>query len=248
MRRDVGAAILLLVGASAIRFAWTGEYLYYLKSSMRWPLGASGLIIVALAIPMFVSALREGREVTTDHGADHEHGEHGEHGGPRIAWLLLLPALVVLLIAPAPLRADAVQDRAARSLPPVVSAGFGTLSPADGPVQMTLREFSSRATWDRERSLTGIPVLMTGFVVVDPAAPDGFMLTRFAISCCAADALGIQVATYYPAGTLPAEDTWVQITGSWVEAPPGTVGIERGTPTVEIDALVEIDQPANPYE
>ena len=61
----------------------------------------------------------------------------------------------------------------------------------------------------------GSEVSFVGFVARDSGMPaDEFMLSRFLVSCCVADALSIQVRIVgAPPGEL-AEDDWVRVTGA----------------------------------
>jgi uncharacterized repeat protein (TIGR03943 family) len=60
----------------------------------------------------------------------------------------------------------------------------------------------------------GADVSFVGFVTRDQGMPaDEFLLTRFLVSCCAADALSIQVRVVgAPPGRFDA-DTWVRAEG-----------------------------------
>ena len=113
---------------------------------------------------------------------------------------------------------------------------------------MRVYEFIDRAIWDDSGSLDGVPVRLEGLVVNDPSVPDGFILTRFLVSCCAADGIPLQV-TLHGTPTL-ADDTWVIADVIW--RPPDTPYREQeGEWVVEADAIeitVVEDAPNDPYE
>lgn len=254
---DAQGVLVTVTGVVAIRLALTGVYLSYLKEGMRTPLLVAGIVLSVLGGVTIVRALRQvdsdGQPVV-DHGpvdADDGHEGH-DHGraGPPVAWLLVLPLLAILLVAPAPLGAYAASRDSSRTIP-VVSGepAFEPLPAAvDGAVPMSLIEFVTRAYYDADDSLEGVPVRLSGFVVADPEVPDGYQLTRFTLSCCAADGFPIQVAVRGIQGPIPPNDTWVEVTGSWVAPPPGTeVGVGRGAALL-FGSAREIDQPENPYE
>jgi uncharacterized repeat protein (TIGR03943 family) len=110
-------------------------------------------------------------------------------------------------------------------------------------VELTLAEFGSRATYDRDRSLKGRTVRMTGFVT---QGDDGtWYVTRLLVSCCAADATTSQVEIR--GADAPATDTWVTVTGTW--HPEGGLGSDAAWPPVLDTATVrEVREPADPYE
>ncbi|MEM8926248.1 MAG: hypothetical protein AAGD35_22310, partial [Actinomycetota bacterium] len=87
-------------------------------------------------------------------------------------------------------------------------------------------------------------------VVNDPAdAPDGFLLTRFLVSCCAADGIPLQVALTGVDQTF-ADDTWVQAQVQWL--PPDVPYDDVDGPLIveaEVLSLVEIPgDRKDPYE
>lgn len=236
MTTDVGGLLVAVTGVVAMRLAITGAYLSYLKEGMRLPLVAAGAVLVVLGGLTIIRALRPGSEHDRD-----------AHGGPRVAWLLVLPLLAILLVAPAPLGAYAAERDSARSPAPVTS-GFAPLpEPVDGAVELTLTQFLTYSYYDTENSLADVPVRMTGFVVVDPAVRDGYQLTRFTLSCCAADAFPIQVNVRGVLPPIPPNDTWVEVVGTWIEPPPTAEGVERGA-ALQIVNSTEIEPPEQTYE
>lgn len=160
----------------------------------------------------------------------------------RTAWTsvaVLLPVVVLSAQPPGVLGSFAAQSRASFvSQGYVSSAGdieSGELSLADVAGAVRSREGMSALA-----SRAGDTVDFTGFVTREPGAPaDEFVLTRFLISCCVADALSVQVRV---AGAPPGrfeEDDWVRVTGSIYP-----VGRE-----VVLDAsdVVGVPRPKRPY-
>lgn len=86
--RRTQAAMLAVVGAMALWLGLTDAALAYVRGTLRPPLVASGAVLLVLA-----GAALRGRQPTP--------GGHGhDHGVPRSGWLLALPVLVLLLMAP----------------------------------------------------------------------------------------------------------------------------------------------------
>jgi uncharacterized repeat protein (TIGR03943 family) len=245
MRRDVQAVILILVGGAVLRITIGGTFLNYVKEGMRPWLLISGVILVVLGVLALIDVLRKGRaadDEATPHDEPHEHDDgHGHgHGGPRAAWLLLLPVLAIFLIAPPALGAYAAARDTANSAP-AQEAKAPPLPPGD-PAPVTVAGYVGRAVWDDGLTLVDRTVEMTGFVTPDPAG--GWWITRMAVACCAADAIASKVKVL-DAPDLPA-DTWVTITGRWV--PGGGTKTDTAIPLVEVLTLEEVPQPRNPYE
>ncbi|MGC9497708.1 TIGR03943 family putative permease subunit [Streptomyces sp. WG7] len=177
------------------------------------------------------------------HGSGDAGGHGHSHGpaGPRVAWLLTLPALALLLFPPPALGSYSAEREAAQRAAQGVGA-FPAL-PSGDPVELTLAEFGSRAIYDSERSLTGRTVRLTGFVT---HGDDGtWYVTRLQVSCCAADATAGK-AEIRGAGAPPV-DAWVTVTGTW--HPEGGLGSDAAWPPVlDTTDVRRVAQPANPYE
>ncbi|MFD9982694.1 TIGR03943 family putative permease subunit [Streptomyces massasporeus] len=250
MRRYGPAVLLALVGASILRVSLFSElYLRYVQAGLRPYLVVSGAALVLLAVAVAVvargAAVREGGDghgSGDGHYGDEDHAGHS-HGpaGPRVAWLLTLPALALLLFPPPALGSYSAEREAGRR----AAQGVGTFPalPAGNPVDLTLGEFGSRAVYDSGRSLKGRTVRLTGFVTRDG---DGtWYVTRLLVSCCAADATTAKAEVR--GVEAPPVDTWVTVTGTW--HPEGALGsAEAWPPVVDATSLRRVRQPDNPYE
>jgi len=161
---------------------------------------------------------------------------------PRVAWgtaLIIMPVITVLALPPASLGSFAASRRSSlTSGGATVSAtdlSSGVLSLADIAGGLRSRE-GMRALVGR----AGEEVDFTGFVTREAGAPaDEFVLTRFLISCCVADALSVQVRVVgAPPGRLKA-DEWVRVDGQMY--PLGREVI------VDATAVEKVPKPARPY-
>lgn len=242
-------ALLLAVGGIAIRLGVTDAALAYVKPGIQPLLTIAGGFLVLIGLLTVVRAFR-GKPDTLDlHGhADDGHGHQPGHG-PAVAWLLTLPLLALLLIAPPPLGAFAAGRQSNRPLA-ATAADFGPLPEAndDGTIPLKLSEYTYRALYDEQRSLEGKTVRLNGFVTKAEESGAAFQLTRFMLACCAADgqAINVVVRTDQPA---PAPDTWLELDGSWMPRPDHEVGeLTIKPPLIEATTFRPIEQPAQPYE
>ncbi|MET9090339.1 TIGR03943 family protein [Streptomyces sp. NPDC004237] len=251
MRRYGGPVLLCLVGAAALRITLFGDlYLRYVQAALRPYLIASGIALILLGVTTAVLRTRTHTDPEDDENAPEDreepeeeaHGHHHGPAGPRIAWLLTLPALALLLFPPPALGSYSAGREAAQR----AAQGVGTFPalPAGNPVELTLAAFSSRAIYDSGRSLTGRTVRMTGFVT--HGADDGtWYLTRLMVTCCAADATTGKVEIR--GEDAPPTDTWVTVTGTW--HPKGKLGSDAAWPPVlDAGSLKTVRQPSDPYE
>ncbi|OIJ98751.1 TIGR03943 family protein [Streptomyces sp. MUSC 14] len=232
MNRSLRAVLLALCGLGLLHISlFTDLCLRYVKESMRPLLIASGVVLVLLGI---AGALLDRRQ---EHG-ETQHG-HDHSGLPRVAWLLLLPALSLLFYAPPALGAYTASRQPAK---PVAERETFDPLPAGSPVPMTLSDFTSRVQQDPAQDIKGRTILMTG--IVTPHGGGSWDLTRIIINCCAADAQSVKVRIY--GGDVPPAGAWVSVTGTW--HPGGRLGT-RSAP-VALDALTvkKVPRPLNGYQ
>ena len=250
MNRDVGSALLVLVGAAILRIATGDTYLRYVKASMRPWLVLAGLVLIVLGVLALLDVWRSVRANEHDH--DHDHAEsdedafddgHGHGPGlPRAAWLLVLPVAALLVVPPPALGAFTAERQQSTTVAPALDSSPPPL-PAGNPVPVALNDFASRAVWDDGRTLAGHTVALTGFASAAPGG--GWYLTRLTLTCCAADATVTKI-TVLGAPSQPAVNQWVTVVGQWVAG--GGTQSETAIPHVQAQSMTSIPAPRNPYE
>ncbi len=196
----------------------------------------------------------------TDDHAGHRHGV--------LPWILVAPFVVVFAIGPSPLGAfmaerQATTERvntegggAASAEPATGAGGTGGTSvgagysypplpdPVDGAVEMHIADFASRAAYDDLRQMDGVLVRLEGFVTPDTDGPgDTFLLTKFMLSCCAADGFPVSVRVH-GLDPIPAADTWLRVEGRWI---PHTTETLPPFDELELVSSEEIPVPDDPY-
>ncbi|MGW2769128.1 TIGR03943 family putative permease subunit [Streptomyces sp. NPDC001275] len=240
MRRYGQAVLMLLVGAAVLRISlFSALYLRYVQSGLRPYLIASGALLVLLGV---AAGVRAAREVPDEDEAQDPHEDgHTHTTGPRLAWLLALPATALLLFPPPALGSySADREDAQRA-----AQGIGTFPPlpSGDQVDLSVAAFTSRAVYDSDRSLKGRTVRLTGFVT---RGDDGtWYITRLLVSCCAADATTSKVEVR--GADASATDTWVTVTGIW--RPKGRLGSSAAwPPLLDAKAVRRVEEPSDPYE
>jgi uncharacterized repeat protein (TIGR03943 family) len=234
------AVVLLLFGGAVLRASLTDLYLRYVKEGLRPFLIAAGLLLVAAAVMTLWSSLRADHDQDQDQDDGHGHAHHE----PRVGWLLLLPVLGLLLVAPPALGSFAAGQAGSVTAAPASDSDYPPLPEGD-PAPVSLLDYASRALFDDGKSLAGRSLRLTGFVT---PAPDGSpMLARIVLTCCAADGRPIKVGM---SGQAPAEvpaDTWVEVTGVYsphrAKDPVNDVDVAY----LEVTSWVEVPQPKQPY-
>lgn len=239
MNRMGRAAMMCAVGAVILRLVWSGGFGWFVQQHMRWPLLGAGIVLVVLGVVEARRASRE--EKVDDHARDHP-------VAPGVGWLLTLPLVVLVAVAPTGLGAAAA-GRVAAYTPVEAATSFDPIPDSGGPVDLRVFDFVDRAIWDPDRSLADRDVVLEGLVVNDDDVADGFRLTRFLVSCCAADGIPVQVTLRGVDEPLP-DDTWVRVVVRWREPETPLRDLDHEDRVVEADivSLTVTDVPSDPYE
>jgi uncharacterized repeat protein (TIGR03943 family) len=162
-----------------------------------------------------------------------------------VSWAALavvaIPLVLGTLVPSRPLGSAAVGGSISLTAVSAASAQPFTTDPLKWNVLDWLRSFNN--TGDAS-SFNGKQADLIGFVYREAAFPDNqFMLARFTISCCVADASAIGVPVEWDAAQDYPADTWVRIQGTW------EVGTFRGdtVPILHPVSIDKVDQPDHPY-
>jgi uncharacterized repeat protein (TIGR03943 family) len=229
-RRTQGA-MLLLVGATVLWLGLTDAALAYVRAALRPPLVVAGAALVVLG----AVAVR---------GRDRGGSGHG-HGPPRSGWLLVLPVLVLLLVAPPALGSFAASRQGNQGGGEPTGAFPALPEPVGGAVPLPVSEFVTRALYDRERSLRGVRVRLLGFVAPGQA---GYRLSRFNVFCCAADGQAYQ-AEVRGDRTPRRADQWLVVEGRWLPQPVSEeIAPSTRVPVLIADSVTPVRPPADQYE
>lgn len=227
---------MLLFGGAILKASLGDLYLRYVKEGLQPFLIGAGLLLVAAGVMTLWYELRPRGAAAAAPDDHHE---------PRVGWLLILPVLGLLLVAP-----PALGSYAAGQAGSVLSAQGSESDypplPAGDPVDVGLLDYASRAVFDQGRSLTGRTLRLTGFVT---PGPDGEpMLARMVLSCCAADGRPIKVGLTGNGPTGAAPDTWVQVVGEY-SAQVGEDPVNGAdVPYLRVRSWQEVTPPKQQYE
>jgi uncharacterized repeat protein (TIGR03943 family) len=232
VNRQAQAVVLLLLGGAVLRASVTDLYLRYVKEGLRPYLIVAGVVLVVAAVMTLWYELRSPR--------DHHHRE------PRVGWLLVLPVLGLLLVAPPALGSYAA-GQAGTALSGQQAGDFPPL-PAGDPARIGVLDYASRAVFDQGRSLAGRRVKLTGFLA---GGPDGAQyLARMMLSCCAADARPVKVGLTGD-GPGPGEvgaDTWIEVVGRYTDQTASDPVNGETIPYLDVESWQQVPAPKQQYE
>jgi putative membrane protein len=237
MSREAENTLLLLVGIATAMITIGGAFTRYVKPSMLPWLGLTAAVVIGLARVAMAVDIRGG----VAHGHD---GHDGHSHSGSVAWLLLLPIVVLIFVAPPALRPQAVSPSVTAVSTEVLRRPFPPLPDERAP-EVPVPEVMIRAAQDSTGTLDNRLITVVGFTLREA---DGVDLGRVAIICCAADARLARIHLGGPAAAQAAnlpDETWVRVEG--VVVPDSATGDSAAVPTLEITAVTPIDAPANTY-
>jgi putative membrane protein len=180
-----------------------------------------------------------------DHSHDHDH-QHGHAPSWSTLAIVAIPLALGVLVPARPLGASAISTSGVpTSLGTAPVASVSTqfdLAPTDRNVLDWIRAFSSANNIDE---FAGQSADLVGFVYRDVRfkADSQFMVARFTVSCCVADASAIGVIVESPDGAKVAQDSWVHVKGQFkVEEIDG-----QRAPVLIAESIETVPQPEHPY-
>ncbi|MFE7033693.1 TIGR03943 family putative permease subunit [Streptomyces sp. NPDC057621] len=243
MNRQAQAAVLFLTGGAILHAGLTDLYLRYVKAALRPLLLAAGVVLMATAIATLWYDRRE-RRTQPDAHPDSDPRPHAHaHREPGVAWLMTLPLLALVLVAPPALGSySAMRTGTALQKQPW---GFADLPEGD-PVRLSLVDYAGRAAYDHGRSLDDRRIRTAGFLAM---GGDGTpYLVRMALSCCAADAQPVKIGLTGHTPTVLRPDTWLEVTGTYTgkrTKDPVNGGV---VPFLDVTEAKPIKAPRDPYD
>jgi len=236
-------ALLLGLGVYFILLITTGSLTNYINQRFAWLSDVAAGIFLLLGVYSLILTIRAMRDHDALHDAlEHTHDGHDHDHG--ISWsalaVIAVPLLLGVLIPSRPLGAEAINGELSTTAAVGDMVTF-TKQPLDRNVLDWLRYFGSLSDMNES---AGQPADVIGFMYQEPEFPENmFMVARFTVSCCVADASAIGLPTYFVSDPPLEQGVWVHVTGTF------TVGEFRGDtmPILQADTLEIVDQPEHPY-
>lgn len=217
----------------------SGNLTHYINVRFAWLAYVAVVIFGLLGAVSAYEILRPRRKQHDEdelHPADHTHGQ--------VSWGVLaitaIPLVLGTLIPSQPLGASAIDGSISTSAVNTGSVNILTSNPLEWNVLDWLRAFNKSANL---AEFTGQQADLIGFVYLEPEMTQGqFMVARFTMSCCVADASAIGLPVVWTDG-VPNDTQWVRVRGSF------QLGEFRGQqiPVLHATSVESVEQPAHPY-
>jgi len=224
---------LILIGLALFltRRILDGTLLFYINRRFAWLTWVATLILLFMAY-----ANQRARDANPPR---HSHDRHALNTWNALA-LVALPLLLGLIVSPRPLGARAAASRE------INTAGVGlggdetlfSRAAAERNILDWLRAFYAA---DDPTAFIGQTARVIGFVFRDDAyAADRFMVSRYVVSCCVADAAVLGLVVVWPDSAALPLDAWVEVQGtlrldSAADDPTLIIAATAITPTIMPD-------------
>lgn len=231
----------LFLVRSFVLTAWAGFFTWLvLSGEMRRYIGPRNYWVVIFgAVALTLAAIVHFR--AGERGSPEKHIKAREALG---LLAVMLPILVILVVPKPSLGALAASKKGSGG---IISATAGIQPPTSripgGELSLEEIEYASQSSEYAAAVgiIEGVSVKLVGFVTHPKKSATGtFALTRFAIFCCAADAVPYTVRVTPPPGTPDFEDDkWLEIKGTLAKDNDGFY--------VEASEIDSISEPSSPY-
>jgi uncharacterized repeat protein (TIGR03943 family) len=236
--RSLQAFVLLATGLFLAAKVMSGTLDIYIN--LRF-LPLTVFAIIALAL-MTYTLMRLPRVEL--HEANNHHG-HTHSISFYVLLILLVPVLVGVLIPSRPLDAAAASTRGMNVSAPIIGSSPQARQFEITADQRNILDWIRIANRDKDvRSYFGQTGNVIGFVYKDKRLDENqFLVSRFVITCCAADAFAVGMVVNWDQTSALSENTWVNVKGT--VNPYELNG--QPIPLIEAASVDIIEEPLQPY-
>jgi uncharacterized repeat protein (TIGR03943 family) len=237
------SVVFLAFGGYLAYLTLTQQLSNYISARFTWLCVVAAVLFFGLGIHGALGLRSQSRR-GNEHWHEWLHRTH-EHTHPRVTLASLLvvgiPLVLGLLVPSRPLGASAVEGDltpAGRGLDRITTT---SASSTEWTVLDWLRLYHFGGNPER---LNGREADLVGFIYKREGDPSGaFMVTRFLMNCCSADATAVALPVVWADAERLPVDTWVRVRGT-VEI--GKFG-NSTMPIVRAQSVEQISQPREPY-
>lgn len=234
--RTFQALILALTGFFLLEKVWSGKILLYINQRFVLLILMAGIVLIVCA--QFIFQERKKGEIV---------GEADVSPGARLnlVWMVI-PLVLGVLIPPRALGTSALPNRGITVSSPFTIQNTTNAQALDRPAgQRTVLEWirAFHAQPDSQ-SLNAEPVDLIGFVYHDPRLKENqFLIGRYTIACCIADATAIGIAVNWGQSAALGNNQWVRVQGSMASGELDG----QAVPVINADQVIPIQEPDQPY-
>lgn len=232
---------LLLLGLSIFfaSKAANGQLTWYINARFI-PLTIFGIIMLAVLAQTVFTEIKRSRQRALAGEHDHDHAP-----APSSLWFMLVPLLIGVLIPARPLDSSAFATKGFNTNAPLVSADSSALLFETDSEERNVLDWIKLFNYEENvTQFIGQKASVIGFVYFnEDLSENQFFVSRFVVSCCAADGFAIAMAAEWDAAAALQQDSWVLVKGT-IEAI--TIN-DRRVPMIVAESVQEVPVPNQPY-
>lgn len=233
------ALILVLMAIFFASLLGTGRLYDYIGPRLSWLAVLAVVMLILLA-----GAYDLVRRRASGSGGDPVHESHESKASIWPMVVMALPLVLGVVMPARPLGASAISTRGLSSGPRFGPSGSAS-APGILPAERTILDWIQAMSANPDpAALDGQRADMIGFVYHDARlGEDQFMVARFTLICCVADAQAIGLVVESPEAAGLAADSWVRVQGVFQQ---GEVDGEA-MPILTAEEITPIQPPEQPY-
>lgn len=239
MTRSFQGLILLGLSIFFASKAANGQLTWYINARFI-PLTIFGIVMLAILTQTIFSEIKRSRQREQQGEHDHDHTP-----APAALWMMLVPLLIGILIPPRPLDSSAFSTKGFSTNAPLVSADSSARLFETPSEERNVLDWIKLFNYEEDiAQFVGQRASVIGFVYFDEQLEaDQFFVSRFVVSCCAADGFAIAMPAEWDAAADLKQDSWVLVKG---EVQAITLNGRR-VPLLVADSVQEVPIPNQPY-
>jgi uncharacterized repeat protein (TIGR03943 family) len=219
------------------------------NNQLLWYINLRFIVLTQIGI-VFLAILSqrlfaEARRLRQDSGEEEHVHDHDHKPASTNLWIMFLPLLIGLIIPARPLDAFAVSAKGLTTSSPLISAEASSRLFATESEQRNILDWVKVFHFEQDLNpYIGQQASVVGFVYHDERLPqEQFFVSRFILSCCAADGYAVGMIVEWSDAHSLEPDTWVQVKG-----PVDVISFEgQIIPLVRAEAVDVVPQPDQPY-
>ena len=221
--------------------AANGQLTWYINSRFI-PLTIFGVIFLAVLAQIIFTEIRRSRKHDEEHGHEHDH-DHAP--APMNLWIMLVPLLIGVLIPARPLDSSAFATKGFNTNSPLVSADSSAQIFETESEERNVLDWLKLFSYENDAAqFNGETASVIGFVYFDETlGKNQFFVSRFVVSCCAADGFAIAMPVEWPEAAKIEQDSWVLVKGS-IKA---ITLNDKVTPMIVAESVQPVSTPEQPY-
>jgi putative membrane protein len=241
--RTFQALILALTGFFLLEKVWSGKILLYINQRFVLLILIAGVILIASAQMIFQE--RNNSELAGEENRERNLPAASPGSRANLIWMVI-PLVLGMLIPPRALSTSALPNRGITVSSPFTIQNTTSTQALERPAgQRTvldwIRAFHAESN---PQSLNAEPADVIGFVYHDPRLKnDQFLVGRYTIACCIADATAIGIMVNWPQSAALENNNWVRVQGT-ISA--GELD-GQSVPEIDADKVIPIQEPDQPY-